>query len=529
MNKKRLFCVLLAISVLCCTVSASALEITPYMTYRENTVVLSSAADINIVSGTFTVTDLRITSGQDPSSLNYVGQVHTLENGQFTFEVGRSGSVDVAEWFNSKFSGYNDNSVNGDRTTFDQTAEKLNFAFLGDLGLTVTMASCPQGLTVTFPGVVFAQGSTLFSNNWWFGQLSGQHTRDSDGPCTTLAFGTDSSGNTVFASFLRGNNAVNEVSLESLYVASTSKDRATAVSDVRQAFSALPVDGTRFDLNGFPGSYDPTVNHVQGYAQYDSTEAVRYAILTHSVGTASYAHIVAGPKTGSDKWGFKTYLENWRHPGGIQVIGDYLLVPTEQDTEAHVTLYDLRSLAVKELRRVESFDLLVDHKAGALGITSYTDADGTVYYVLIIAHLDGEDSIYHVYRAAASDGIENASFTEVGSFGLEKDFQGFGLVTEADTGDIYMIGLWSPEEGATYADYAYLYQLNKQTWTLGEELDQIHLISTGGAAGLLGVHFRYGAGIYVSEDGTWTISATERNSALGSALATNDWLPETDG
>ena len=44
-------------------------------------------------------------------------------------------------------------------------------------------------------------------------------------------------------------------------------------------------------------------------------------------------------------------------------------------------------------------------------------------------------------------------------------------------------------------------------------------------AGMMGVHFRYGANVYVADDGTLTLSATERNSVLGSSLATNDWIP----
>lgn len=68
-------------------------------------------------------------------------------------------------------------------------------------------------------------------------------------------------------------------------------------------------------------------------------------------------------------------------------------------------------MAVKELRRVETFDLAVNHKAGALGITSYEDKNGIEYYVMIVAHLDGENTVYHVYRALASNGIENARFT----------------------------------------------------------------------------------------------------------------------
>ena len=56
------------------------------------------------------------------------------------------------------------------------------------------------------------------------------------------------------------------------------------------------------------------------------------------------------------------------------------------------------------------------------------------------------------------------------------------------------------------------------------ELSSHHLVSPGGAVGVMGVHFRYGAGVSVSEEGELTISATERNSVLGSSLATNEWL-----
>lgn len=498
------------------------------MTYQQNDVRLTAAKGLVITSGSFVVNAFSITDGQDPEGRNYTGQVHTLQNGEFTFEAGRSGSAAVADWFNSRFSGYNDPSINGDRTTFDQTAGKLNFAFVGDLSLIVTTADYPQGLPVTFPGAAFAQGSTGISNNWWFAQLSGQHTRDGDGPDTLLTFGHTPSGETVFASFLRGGggNRVNEVSLKSIAVAAPAREGSCCVSDVKAKFRELPVDGTQVDLKGFPGSYDPTVNHIQGYSLYNSDRGdIPCVILTHSVSSAPYAHIIAGPKAGNEKWGFKTYLQGWRHPGGIQVIGDYVLVPSEHESSAHIALYDLRALAVEQLCRVEQFDLAVNHKAGALGVTSYKDAGGAEYYVLVVAHLDNADSVYHVYRAPAEKGIGAASFTKVGAFPYDKDFQGFGLVTEAESNEIYMIGLWSPQEGATFADYAYLYRLDTSTWKIGEVLDSIHVISTGGLPGMMGVHFRYGAGVYVDQSGLLTISATERNSVPGSSLATNDWSP----
>lgn len=146
-----------------------------------------------------------------------------------------------------------------------------------------------------------------------------------------------------------------------------------------------------------------------------------------------------------------------------------------------------------------------------MGITSYEDEQGNAYYVLVVTHLDGANRVYYVYQAPAEKGIEFAEFQQVGSFVLDKDFQGFGLVTESGTNRIYMIGLWPTTEGASYADYAYLYELNTDTWSLGEELNSHHLVSTGGGAGVMDVHFRYGAGVSVSGNGELAVSATEHN------------------
>lgn len=154
---KRLFCLAIAVVMLMSTAGAEGTS--TYMAYRSNAVTISAADGLGIVSGTFVIKDLSITNGQDPDGRNYVGQVHTLENGEFTFSVGRSASESVASWFNSKISGYNDPSVNGDRTTFDQTADDLNFAFVGDLNLVVDTADDPQGLSVTFPVLLLLRGA----------------------------------------------------------------------------------------------------------------------------------------------------------------------------------------------------------------------------------------------------------------------------------------------------------------------------------------------------------------------------------
>lgn len=519
---KHIACTMISMLLLATMVCAA--DTAPRVQYETNDVKLTAAAGMTITDGSFTVRDFRIASGQDPDEKNGVGQVHSLQNGVFSFESGRSASEEVAAWFNGKLSGYNDPSVTGDRTTFDQTAGKLNFAFIGDLDLTVRTEQYPDGLKVTFPNVAFAQGSTLFTNNWWFGQLTGQHTKDSDGAYTLLAIGKTASGEEVFASFLRGDNDVDTVSLEAICVAAPARCHPNKLGNAVSSFHSLPIEGTQHGLEGFPGSYDPSVNHIQGYAVYTAQNGMQYSVATHSVGTAPYAHIVAGPSAGNEKWGFKTYLQNWRHPGGVQIIGDYVLVPSEQEAAAHIALYDLRSLAVGELRRVETFDLAVDHKAGAVGITSYRDSNNQEFYIMIVAHLNGANTVYHVYTAPAENGIETAVFSEAGSFASTKDFQGFGLITEAETNRVYMVGLWSPSEGATFADYAYLYELNTSDWSVGPEIENVHLISSGALPGVMGVHFRYGAGVLVTEEGQLLLSATERNSVLGSTLMSNNWL-----
>ena len=99
---RGVLCGVAAIGMLTSTISAA--DMTAYMAYRQNEVCLTGGEGIAIDSGTFTVSDLKITEGQDPDHRNDIGQVYTLDNGVFTFEVGRSGSETVADWFNEKFS-----------------------------------------------------------------------------------------------------------------------------------------------------------------------------------------------------------------------------------------------------------------------------------------------------------------------------------------------------------------------------------------------------------------------------------------
>jgi len=75
--------------------SVSEEHVNNRMAYRKNALEIRSGNNISIIAGTFTVKDFNITPGQDPDGLNCTGQIHELENGQFTFDVGRKGSEAV--------------------------------------------------------------------------------------------------------------------------------------------------------------------------------------------------------------------------------------------------------------------------------------------------------------------------------------------------------------------------------------------------------------------------------------------------
>lgn len=143
------------------------------MEYHNNTVNLR-AQNFSIKSGTFTITGLSITEGQDPQGRNQVGKTLEVDaSGNLTFEVGRKHSEGVAQWFNDR--------VPPTRNTFAHEAGDLNFAFIGNLSLVVEMNDSPgTASTLTFEGVAFAQGSVAGGrNNWWFGGTASEFVGDS--------------------------------------------------------------------------------------------------------------------------------------------------------------------------------------------------------------------------------------------------------------------------------------------------------------------------------------------------------------
>jgi hypothetical protein len=155
-----------------------------------------SQKEYTLVSGKFTVTDFAVTEGQDPERKIFVGlTVDFDKNGVITFRVGRKGSSDTANWFNNKVPAF--------QTTFNHSAETLNFAFLGTLVMKIQGKHLEGGEdSFTFSNIVLAQGHTGAANNWLFG---GQHCFNINHD-KVIAQGIDSKGREVKFVFLRGGN-----------------------------------------------------------------------------------------------------------------------------------------------------------------------------------------------------------------------------------------------------------------------------------------------------------------------------------
>jgi len=143
------------------------------MSYHKNEVLIEprKGGAYSLVKGQFTVLDHKITEDQDPLHYNFKGLSIPIDEGKLSFWCGRKESEDVANWFNSNLS--------ADNNTFNKPAEKLNFAFMGTLELTLTggiFGAAEQ--TFIFSNVMFAQGNAVFTNNWWFGGLECKYLDD---------------------------------------------------------------------------------------------------------------------------------------------------------------------------------------------------------------------------------------------------------------------------------------------------------------------------------------------------------------
>ncbi|KAI0097498.1 hypothetical protein GGR51DRAFT_578045 [Nemania sp. FL0031] len=181
------------------------------MTYHDNKVRLPfTAKTYKLDSASFTVTDLSITSGQDPEKKNRIGNVKLWDgtSGSIQWSVGRSKSTQVAQFWK--------NNIKANESTFGHHPGELNFTFLGNMDLTISGGTFAVSTKFTIEKVAIGQGSSGSTNNWWFGC----HGCESSGEYRVRCLATSESGQKLWFYFLRGGvgNDVDEIRLDEVAI-----------------------------------------------------------------------------------------------------------------------------------------------------------------------------------------------------------------------------------------------------------------------------------------------------------------------
>ena len=287
-------------------------------------------------------------------------------------------------------------------------------------------------------------------------------------------------------------------------------------------------------------------SHLQGYGIYRTENYGDYHIWSHSHvnGNRGYLYIISGrnsndtysiafPEVVRKEQDFNSnkYMKDayFNHPGGLQIIGDYLLVAVQATADNNfgdngiVYIVDLSSLKrgvapttanVKELLGVKGTGTM------SVGVTDIKAELGNSVgkkgnYLIALSGDNGSLALY-MSNKAGNIWDTAGTYEEVRHFNGDLDYNGIGLFSDT-AGDVFMIGFDDRGiTGLTPTDYVELYRLtdNKGT-TLSTRVNKIeekHLTTRHtSTVSMNGVHCLWAAGIDVYQDGTLVLFLTERN------------------
>jgi hypothetical protein len=189
-------------------------------------------------------------------------------------------------------------------------------------------------------------------------------------------------------------------------------------------------------------------------------------------------------------------VSGWHHPGGIQVIGDYVIVsyqPTDKSgDEGRVFLFSLAGGAQPKICP-PIYLAVLNADAACCGIAY----DGKRYLMCVYSSNGGALRAYVSNEKLLGDPY--LQFTQSSISYLNLGWDNMALLTQSD-GKVYMIGLRGEGPDSHITDYVDLIELVPKIAPNGIEFIQPTLLKTrhlrnkGGLAGEMGPHFRWGAG-----------------------------------
>ena len=325
----------------------------------------------------------------------------------------------------------------------------------------------------------------------------------------------------------------------------------TYSESVASVFSKLSTDGTKLvmkiDADDWP-DVEEYSNHIQGYAIYKNL----FHIFSHS-DDKDYGRLIFVSTTGTvtnekeytpdNIYTMNTPSDGYNHPGSIQLIGDYLLVGTENDDgKGKIWLYDLTTINTSGSQFLQAPKLLRENlpKASTVGVTDITMFDGkevpsgkSVYAIGVMSNQ--ELIIYTSNEVNEGNIMAIGPLTNQTSyvFKTQGDYHSIAFFCAADR-SLCMVGFRAISTGS-WADHCDVYQL---TYANGAFRESPRLLFTeqmktnhGAMVGSFGVHFRWGAGLQIIGDGEFSsdirLIATQRNNIYGE-VTINIFAPKKD-
>ena len=298
----------------------------------------------------------------------------------------------------------------------------------------------------------------------------------------------------------------------------------TKIENAREAVQLIPRKGERLKFSSrhrLPLPKFTTSYHLQGIAR--STNKVNGGYVYYLSGSAKkYAYIIILHQGSSNRMLEKQIVsKDLNHCGGMQVIGNYLVIPVESTKENRsvIQFWDVS----KPLEPKPKKDLWVvrnEAKAASNAITA--DKDGRPW--LMVSHSDGQ--LLDIYHGSAplNDGCTfeqhmrwSAADADRTRWSPNRDWQdyqgGMGLVTQTDD-SMWLFGFhtsrlfdpWSTERASLYR-----FDPNADASEMFIKYNERPFRAKGGHSQIGKVRFRWGGALVVRSSGLIEFLACERN------------------
>lgn len=258
-----------------------------------------------------------------------------------------------------------------------------------------------------------------------------------------------------------------------------------SVEDVRRQVQKLSDNTVSYTIKGSIDNIEVT-DHLQGMARSRDGE---YIYLVHSyVGTMLICQFASRKIVQS----FPMGITGYKHPGGIQQVGDLLIVPmANNEGRSKVVFYDLSRVSRDVPPVLLPVTILLDYcNAWSAGMTTW-EHGGKLRHLVAIR---GGMNVYFFESNGVSLHCPGAAFQRIGENTgqpILREYEALNLITDA-AGTVYMAGFWSKGGDSPTHDYVDLLVLNPKTMKFSMVEDS-HKIECKDSS----VHFRWGAGLRI--------------------------------